>query len=131
MTDKTRNACVENFPANEQPGKPPQTLRLISGRKVQISSRKDGDLVEIYEPEGHLAIRVELTESGPVMKVEGCKLELKGSESISLRAPAIDISADEKTRLSSKGELEIDAVKEMGLHSDDDIRVVGKIIHLN
>ena len=131
MAEKAQIAGAENFPATENPDEQPQKLRLVSGRELKISSHDDGDLLEIYEPEGNLVIKVQLTESGPVMMVEGCKLQLTGTESIALRAPTIEISAEEKTRLRSKGELEIDAVKEMGIHSDDDIRVVGKIIHLN
>ena len=131
MVEKAQMARTENLPAAENRDDQPRKLRLISGRELKISSREDEDLVEIYEPGGQLVIKVQLTENGPVMMVEGCRLELNGSESIALRAPTIEISAEEKARLSSRGELEIDAVEEMGIHSDADIRGVGKIIHLN
>ena len=131
MTGKARLVEVKDTPAMQSVNEKPRTIKLISGRELEISSRADADLIEIFEPGGELVIKFLLTENGPVMKVEGCKLDLKGAESIALRAPTIEISAEEKARVESKGTLEIDSVKEMGIHSDEDIRVVGKIIHLN
>lgn len=131
MTGKARLVDVKDTPVIHGANEKPRSLKLFSGRELKVSSRANGDLVEIFEPGGELTITLRLTESGPVMTVAGCKLSLTAAESIALRAPTIEISAEEKTLIESKGELEIDSVKEMGIHSDEDIRVVGKIIHLN
>ncbi len=131
MTGKAHLVDLQNTAAVESRNESPRILRLTSGREMKVSSRENEDLLEIFEPEGELVLKVRLTETGPVMVVEGCRLALNSSESIVLRAPTIEICAEEKALVESKGELKIDSVKEMGIHSDDDIRVVGKIIRLN
>lgn len=131
MTRKANFIDLKETAAIESENEKARTLRLVSGRKIKISSREHEDLLEIYEPQGEMVLKVRLTENGPVMVVEGCRLALNSSESITLRAPTIEIFAEEKALVESKGTLKIDSAKEMGIHSDDDIRVVGKIIHLN
>ncbi len=131
MTGKAHLVDVKETTPVDNKKETPQTLRLVSGREIKVSARENEDLLEIFESEGEMVLKVRLTESGPVMALEGCRLSLNSSEAISLKAPTIEIAAEEKALIESKGELKIDSVKEMGIHSDDDIRVVGKIIHLN
>jgi hypothetical protein len=131
MAGKAHIVDLKNPATTESENEKARTLKLISGRKVTVSSRENEDLLEIFEPEGKMVLKVRLTDKGPVMVVEGCRLALNSTESIALRAPTIEISADEKTLLESKGTLTIDSAQEMGIHSEDDIRVAGKIIHLN
>ncbi len=131
MTGKAHLVDVKDTPAVDNKKGTSRTLRLVSGREIKVSAGKNEDLLEIFESKGEMVLKVRLTEDGPVMVVEGCRLSLNSSKAIALRAPTIEISAEEKALIESKGELKIDSVKEMGIHSDDDIRVVGKIIHLN
>jgi hypothetical protein len=63
--------------------------------------------------------------------VRGACLELKSTETITLDAKKIKIRAQEKAVVESKGSLEIASAKKMDIHSDDEIRVDGKMIHLN
>ncbi len=131
MTGKVRLVDVKDpsLPGNEN--EQARTLRLVSGREVKVSCGEHEDLVEIFEPAGELTVRIRLTPEGPVMVVQGCKLALRGAESIALEAPTVEIAASEKARVASKGSLEIDAARKMEIHSEDDIRVTGKIIRLN
>ncbi len=131
MTGKAHLVDVKETTAVDNKKEPSRTLRLVSGREIKVSAGENEDLLEIFESEGEMVLKVRLTENGPVMAVEGCRLSLNSSESIALRAPTVEISAEKEALIESKGALKIDSVKEMGIHSDDDIRVVGKIIHLN
>lgn len=105
-------------------------LQLDSRRRILIHSREKEDLLEIIE-RGEVVVTVRLTDEGPVVTVQGAHLELKSTETLALEAKEVKIKAEEKTSIESMGSLKIDSSKKMDIHSDDDIRVVGKIIHLN
>ncbi|UCE82699.1 MAG: hypothetical protein JSV47_13535 [Deltaproteobacteria bacterium] len=106
-------------------------LQLDSGRQVLILSDENQDRLEIVEPNGEVAIKVRLTDEGPVVTIRGAHLELKSTETLALEAKRVKIKAEEAAVVKSEGSLEIDSSKKMDIHSEDDIRVVGKMIYLN
>jgi len=106
-------------------------MQLDSGRQVVIHSNENEEILEIVEPEGEVILKMRLTDAGPVISVQGAHLELKSTETLTLESKKVKIRAEEEARVESKGSLEIVSSKEMGIHSDDEIRVVGKMIHLN
>jgi hypothetical protein len=108
-----------------------QQVQLVSGRQVVIHSNEHEEHLEIVEAEGEVILKVRLTDDGPVISVKGAHLELKSSETLTLESKRVRIRAEEVAELESKGDLEINSSKGMSIHSYDEIRVVGKMIHLN
>ena len=106
-------------------------MQLDSGRQILVHSSEKEELIEIAAPEGEIIMKVRMTDDGPVISVSGAHLELKSTETIALEAKKIKIKAKEKVVVESNGGLEIDSSKKMAIHSNDDICVAGKIIHLN
>ena len=105
-------------------------LQLDPGRYILIRSGEKEDLLEIIDG-GEVVVTVRLSDDGPVVTVQGANLELKSTETIALEAKQVTIKAEEETSIESKGSLKIASSEKMDIHSDEDIRVVGKIIHLN
>ena len=106
-------------------------MQLDSGRQILVYSGEKEELIEITAPEGEIIMKVRMTDDGPVISVRGAHLKLKSTETIALEAKKIKIKAKEKVVVESNGGLEIDSSKKMAIHSNDDICVAGKIIHLN
>jgi uncharacterized protein (DUF2345 family) len=106
-------------------------IQLDSGRQIVVDSTEQEERIQIIEPEGEISMTVRMTKSGPVITVRGAHLELKSAESITLEAKEIRICAEESASVKSKGNLEVDSAKKMNIHSADDIRLDGKMIHLN
>jgi len=106
-------------------------MQLDSGRQILVHSSEKEELIEITAPEGEIIMKVRMTDDGPVISVSGAHLELKSTETIALKAKQIKIQAEEKVVVESNGGLEIDSSKKISIHSNDDICVAGKIIHLN
>ena len=96
-------------------------LYLRDGRKLVVGD--NDQLVEIRSPSGMLELRIKLTEEGPILQMETVRMQLKASESVEIAAKRVDIVA---TDVDIKAEESIDVVAE-----NDDVRVVGKKIHLN
>jgi hypothetical protein len=94
---------------------------LRDGRKLVVG--ENDSLVEIRSPSGMLELRIKLTEEGPVLQMESVRMQLKATESVEIAAKRVDIVA---TDVDIKAEESIDVVAE-----NNDVRVIGKKIHLN
>ncbi len=106
-------------------------LQLESGREIVARSDREEDLIQIVEPKGEVTLTVRMTDAGPVITVEGAHLSIKATETVTLDAKKIRIHAKEEAVLKSEGRLQLDSAEKMDIRSDDDVRVEGKIIHLN
>jgi hypothetical protein len=127
MSKKTGVISMERLEDKKAAAK---RLQLDSRRYILIRSKEKEELLEIVEG-GQVVVTVKLSDDGPVVKVQGAHLELKSTETIALEAKEVKIKAQEKTSIESMGSLNIDSSEKMDIHSNDDIRVVGKIIYLN
>lgn len=120
-----KNAQVINLPDKIK------RVKLSSGREVVIDHSEKEELIRIIEKEGQISLTVRMTEAGPVITIEGAQLALKSVDKITLEAKKIEMVAEEETTIASKGALNIESEKKMDIKSKDDIRVEGKLIHLN
>ena len=127
----SKKAEVINLERSDDKKVSEKELKLDSGRQVLVRSDGKEEHLHIIEREGEVVLTVRLTDHGPIISVQGAHLELKSSETLALEAKKIEIKAEEEAVVKSKGKLEIGSSQRMDLHSEDDIRVVGKMIHLN
>lgn len=127
----SKKAEVISLEPSEAKKSEQRNLQLDSGRQVLVHSDEEGELLEILEQGGKAVITVRLTDGGPIVTVQGAHLELKSTETLALEAKEVKIKAQKNASVESKGSLKIDSSDTMDIHSQDDIRVVGKIIHLN
>lgn len=127
----SKKAEVINLERSEAEQSTEKNLELDSGRQVLVHSDEKGEVLEIVEREGEVVMTVRLTDEGPIVSVQGARLELKSTESIALEAKKVKIEAQEEAVVKSEGSLDIGSSKKMGIRSEDDIRVVGKMIYLN
>lgn len=95
---------------------------LQNGRKLVVGESNGNQLVEIRSESGTVEVRIELTEQGPVLRMEAVKLALKAEQSIELESQKVAIKAGE-VKIESEDAVEVDAGGE--------VRVVGKTIYLN
>lgn len=124
-------AEVINLERSEAEQNQKKRLQLESGRQILVYSDEREELLEIIAPKGEVVMTVRLTDSGPIVTVKGAQLELKATEAIALDAKKIKITAHQEAVVESEGSLKVNSSKKMDIHSEDDIRVVGKVIHLN
>jgi hypothetical protein len=127
----SKKADVINLEPSEAKKSKQRNLQLDSGRQVLVHSDEKGELLEIVERGGEAVVTVRLTDEGPVVTVQGAHLELKSTDTIALDARKVRIKAQEEASIESEGTLKIESSKNMDVTSEDDIRVVGKMIHLN
>ena len=126
----SKKADVINLEQLEGKKAAAKKLQLDSGRYILIRSNEKEEFLEIVDG-GEVVVTVRLTDEGPVVTVQGAHLELKSTKTIALEAKEVKIKAEEEASIESMGRLKIDSSQKMDIHSEDDIRVVGKIIHLN
>jgi len=127
----SKKAEVINLERSEEEKSTKKSLQLDSGRQVLVQADDKEELLEVMERGGEVVMAVRFTDEGPIVSVQGVRLELKSTETISLDAKKVKIKAQEEASIESEGTLKIESSKNMDINSEDDIRVVGKIIHLN
>lgn len=108
-----------------------RTLDLAGGRSLAVRQEADAEVVEVRERGGEVCLSVELTPGGAVLRLTGARLELAASEEVSIAAPVVRIAAAQEAALTSAGRLAVESDREMRVHSEDEVRVTGKMIHLN
>jgi phage gp45-like len=96
---------------------------LGGGRTLTVADVGSDQLVEIKSSSGMVEVRIRLTEQGPVLQMESVRLQLKASEAVEIESKRVEIKATEDVKIESEGDTNVEAKGE--------VRVVGKMIHLN
>lgn len=108
-----------------------KALALAHGRTVSISSGDDGETVEIRADGGEVELRIRMTPEGPVVQLDGAKVEINAAESIRMQCKEFSVQATEKLELGSDKELAVKSTGKMDIESADDCVIRGKMIYLN
>ena len=124
----TRTALVSEHETEESDQ---STTYLQHGRQVAVTRSGSEDIVEIRASSGALELRIRVTEEGPVLSLEGVKVELRAAESVAVECKTFKVDAAEGVELATEGELRMSSDKEMSVESTSDIRINGKTIWLN
>ena len=72
-----------------------ETRILPSGRSVVLRLAEGAEELEIRSPRGDVEVRIVLTESGPVVRVSGARLELDAAETVAVRCRRFEVRAEE------------------------------------
>jgi hypothetical protein len=130
LKPQVNDTALEAAPeSNEQPLSKEHPLPL--GRKVSLRVGKEAAAIEVRSPEGEVEVLIELTETGPVVRLRGAKLEVESAEELAFRCKKLEIAASEKAELSSGGDVKITSGKDLDLEAKKDVKVVGARIFLN
>jgi len=108
-----------------------KSLQLESGRQVKVHSNDSEELLEIEGSGGELIMKIQLTDAGPVVSFHGANIKLKSTQTLKLESKKIELQAEEDVIVNSNGTLNLNSSDKMDVHSDEEIKVVGKMIHLN
>jgi phage gp45-like len=126
-----KKAQVINLKTSDVTQDKKKRIPLNSGRQIIVDSDEREERIQIVEPKGEVVMSIRITDGGPVVTVHGAHLELKSTETITLDAKKVKIRAQEEASVESKGSLEIASANTMDIQSNDEIRIDGKMIHLN
>ncbi len=99
---------------------------LPRGRTLNV----EGDLVEIKSSSGMVELRVRITDQGLVLQMESARLQLKATESLEIESKRVAIKATEELVLTGN-EVSVEAEADVNVDAKGEVRVVGKMIHLN
>jgi hypothetical protein len=112
------------------PSSVPTEKSLPSGRSVVVRVDGGREELEVRSPQGDVEVRITLTDAGPVVSLRGARLELESPDAVAVNCRKFEVNTQEGTELKSAGAVQI-AANEMNVNTTDDIRLRGKIIHLN
>jgi hypothetical protein len=101
----------------------PATEQLLpSGRSVIVKTADGREELEIRSPRGEMEVHITLTETGPVVRLRGARLELESPETVVLNCRRFEVNAAEEVRIASR---------ELRVRTEADIHMDGATIRLN
>lgn len=108
-----------------------RTVYLNNGRTLAIESQPTSEIIEIRASSGQVELRVKLTEDGPVLQLDGVKLEVTSESSIAMACEEFSVSAKKSVNLASQTGVRVQSEGEIQIESTQDVRVKGEKIWLN
>lgn len=108
-----------------------RTMYLEHGRSLAVTSSGLSQLIEVRAASGQVELRIRMTEDGPVLQLDGIKLEVSAEDTIQLQCREFKVDAAESVEIASQGGLRVTSKDEMALESEVDVRVRGEKIWLN
>ncbi len=124
---RTASALVTEAASETEPE---QRVYLDDGRQVAITRDGARQAVEIRAASGQLELRIRLTEDGPVLVLDGVKVELSAA-SVDVACDTFNVHAREAATITSDGTAAVRATAQVDVESAADVVVVGKHIRLN
>lgn len=104
---------------------------LQHGRTLAVSSAGMSEIIEIRSSSGQVELRINMTEDGPVLQLDGVKLSVKAAESIQMQCKTFAVEASESVEIASRGETKVTSEGDVSIESTKDVRVRGDKIWLN
>lgn len=104
---------------------------LPSGRRISLVATNRGEELSILSPEGTVEISIELTPSGPLLKLRGARLEIDSTESVALRCKSFELHAERDIQLEAGGDLRVGTTGDVRVKSGAQTFIDGDYVNLN
>ena len=128
-TDDKRTALAHEEQTDETSDE--RTVYLERGRTLTIASQGSGETIEIRSSSGQAELRIRMTEEGPVLQLDGVKLEITAEESVAVRCQEFTVDAEKSVNITSRAGVRVVSAEEVNIESEADVRVKGEKIWLN
>ncbi len=107
-------------------------LRVLpSGRSIAARVGDAGEAIEIRSPDGQLELSIALTDEGPVLRLQGARLELVSPDSVSIQCREFEIETQSDVKLRANGAIEMQSGSELRTKSAGQTFIDGDFVNLN
>lgn len=127
-------ARTERQPSEVTPPEPspeaPVVRQLSAGRRLIIATDGGEETIQVQGEDGAVEVTIELTASGPVVRLSSARLELDATREIAMRCERLDIEAEDGARIHTRGIASLSG-RETRVGAKGDVRLKGARIFLN
>ena len=108
-----------------------------AARRVALTPTALGQRIRGLEDQFGVALfyrttrRVTLTEAGPVVRLSGARLEMTGTDSVTVKTRCFDVQASETARVHADGHLTLTSGLDTRMVAEGEVHVLGTMIWLN
>jgi hypothetical protein len=108
---------------------------LGHGRSLALVPAQDAgaagaEAIEIRGQGGMLELRIRITDTGPVLEMEGIRLAVTAAESIELKSRRVVVEAEESLTLASRGRADLLAQDKIHVRTREYLGLDGKLVGL-
>lgn len=122
---------LENNDSHEEERSDERSVYLEHGRTLAVASDGVSETIEIRASSGQVELRIRMTEEGPVLQLDGVRLQVNAAEAVEMKCKKFSVDASESVEIASRGGVEVKSESEMTIESSEDVRVRGDKIWLN
>jgi hypothetical protein len=131
------------------PDAPPQceTIELTGDHQLTIERRASDSVLQIVSPGGQVALTIELTSDGPILRFDGLNMRIESSGDLAIGArrlalhgrEAVSITTEGDAGIRAEGDLTTEArvqnisarLGNVNVKANDDVRLRGERVRLN
>lgn len=131
------------------PDAPPEceTIELTGDHQLTIERRPSDSVLQIVTPGGEVALTIELTSDGPILRFDGLNLRIESSGDLAIGArrlalhgrEAVSITTGGDAGIRAEGDLTTEArvqnisarLGNVNVKANDDVRLRGERVKLN
>ncbi|MEE2960789.1 MAG: hypothetical protein VYA34_08600 [Myxococcota bacterium] len=106
-----------------------QRVEIAPGDTLNLEIQTQAMVSEI--PQKSVILKITMEESGPTIAIASSKLRLEGGEHLHLCAKNITLEAEEGCVVKSAKSMKLEAGEDVEVTGLGEVRVRGKMIHLN
>lgn len=106
---------------------------LGHGRSLALVPRQDAAeaaTIEIRGQGGMLELRIRITDTGPVLEMEGIRLAVTAADSIEMKSRRVVVQAEESLTLASRGQAALLAQDKIHVRTREYLGLDGKLVGL-
>ena len=80
-------------------------IRLRSGYTVLTDESDSMESLMVTAPGGRMCLKIQLTDAGPVLELQGVSLKLTAQKDLSLTCESLEINAEKEMIMRTKGDM--------------------------
>lgn len=107
-----------------------RVVHLDGGRSLAVVEKNE-QILELRAPSGQVELQIRITPEGPVVVAHAVALELAATERVSIACKEFAVQASQSASVTAGGAIALKSETDIEVSASDDVRVVGKKIHLN
>ncbi|MCB9464391.1 MAG: hypothetical protein H6682_11930 [Candidatus Eisenbacteria bacterium] len=104
---------------------------LPSGRRLLLETTDRGESLVVVSPGGSVELSIELTPTGPVLRLQGARLEIDSTESVALKCKSFELQTQEELRLHAGSGVQVTTDGEVRMKSAQQTYIDADYVNLN
>jgi hypothetical protein len=108
-----------------------QVVALPSGTTLTVRADTAGEEILLRSAAGRLELRIRMTDEGPVLSLQGVRLEIEAADRVAVNCREFAVHARDGMTLSSEGDVQVRSDADIAMRSAGSTFIDADYVNLN